>query len=197
MKRVALFGGTFDPAHAGHLEVARLARTHLALEAVYFIPCLLSPHKQGGPLPTSGLIRLQMLELALRRYSWARVDDRELGREGVSFSWQTAEEFSIADPSAKLYWIMGADQWQALPRWARPERLAEIVEFLVFTRGDQVLEGRPGYRSRFLEIRHPASSSEIRNAMAERRRVPDDWLDPGVESLIRANGLYGVPNAPS
>src|SRR5690606_6458302 len=73
--RVALFGGSFDPVHLGHVEIARLAVARLALDQVRFLPCRVSPHKTGGPPPAAADDRLAMLRLATAGLPWAVIDD--------------------------------------------------------------------------------------------------------------------------
>jgi len=186
-RRIGLFGGTFDPVHLGHLHLARVARESLGLDEVRFIPCRISPHKLGSE-PTPAAERLAMLRLATRNEPWAVVDDLETLRAGPSYSWQTARETRDRFPQARLFWIMGTDQWEALPHWAHPERLAECVEFIVFSRGAPAAP-RNGYGLHAIHADHPASATRIREALANgENHLP--WLDPEVESHIRRLGLY-------
>jgi len=186
-QKMALFGGTFDPVHLGHLYLADLARKALALDEVRFLPCRISPHKAGRvSAPSEG--RLEMLRLATGGLPWAIVDDCEIRRAGPSFSYQTAEAMSVQFPSSRLFWIMGMDQWEALPDWAEPQRLAEIVEFIVFARG-RAPEPRDGYRLHFVEGEHPASASAIRDAIAS-GETEHPWLAPNVAAWIREHRLY-------
>ena len=186
-RRIGLFGGTFDPVHLGHLHLAAAARDALKLDEVRFIPCRISPHKLGTE-PTPASERLEMLRLAAADLPWAVVDDIEIRRTGPSYSWQTAEALSAAFPLARLFWIMGTDQWEALPHWAHPERLAECVEFIVFSRGKPPLP-RPGYRLHALHADHPASATAIREALAG-SSSSHPWLPAKVSAHILAAGLY-------
>lgn len=189
-RRIGLFGGTFDPVHLGHLHLARVAREALALDEVRFIPCRISPHKLGSE-PTPAAERLAMLRLATRNEPWAVVDDLETLRESPSYSWQTARETRDRFPQARLFWIMGTDQWEALPHWAHPERLAECVEFIVFSRGAPAVP-RHGYVLHAIHADHPASATRIREALANgEEQLP--WLDPEVEAHVRRRGLYRRP----
>ncbi len=129
-----------------------------------------------------------MLRLATRNLPWAVVDDIETRREGPSYSWQTAEAMKQRFPDARLYWIMGTDQWDALLDWARPERLAACVEFIVFTRGKPPLP-REGYMLHAIEGDHPASASAIRNSIAA-GETAHPWLKPDVSRWITDRGLY-------
>lgn len=185
--RIALFGGTFDPVHLGHLSMAQRAHDQLSLGEVRFLPCRVSPHKQQLP-PSPAEARLQMLRLATEDQPWAVVDDSELHREGPSYSWRTAEDMQQRFPDSRLFWIMGSDQWEVLETWDQPERLAELVEFIVVARGGTP-RPRPGCLMHVLTDVHPASASEIRVQLG-RGSLGHPWLDPRVADYITANRLY-------
>lgn len=186
-KRIALFGGTFDPVHLGHLSMAQVARRELALDEVRFLPCRISPHKPDHP-PASAAARVRMLELATEDLPWAEVDESETRRPGPSYSWQTAEEMQQRFPACQLFWIMGSDQWQVLETWEQPQRLADIVEFIVFSRGASP-QPRPGCTLHPLTDVHPAKASQIREELAAGVDT-HAWLDPKVAAWIAAEGLY-------
>lgn len=185
--KIALFGGTFDPVHLGHIHLAESAKTQLRLDEVRFLPCQISPHKLDQK-PTPAADRLQMLRLATAKLPWAVVDDFEIQREGPSYSWQTAEAMVARFPESRIYWIMGVDQWRVLPQWARAERLAECVEFIVSARGEKP-EPQLGFRLHTLDDEHPAAATLIR-AEVSRGAVDHPWLDPAVSDWIRECGLY-------
>jgi nicotinate-nucleotide adenylyltransferase len=185
--RIALYGGTFDPVHLGHLHVAELAKNALELDEVRFLPCRISPHKSGRK-PSSGEDRLTMLKLATTGLPWAVVDDFELERDGPSYSYETAEWMAARYPAARLFWIMGGDQWDALSNWKHPERLAACVEFAVLSRGETVLP-RDGFRLHVVEGGHPASSTAIRQNISQ-GAVGHPWLAPAVAEWIEEKRLY-------
>ncbi len=188
-RRIGLFGGTFDPVHLGHIHLAGIARDALDLDEVRFLPCRISPHKTGTP-PTSGEDRLEMLRLATDGLPWAVIDDYELTHPGPSYSYQTAAAMAVKFPDARLFWIMGGDQWEALPRWKNPERLAGLVEFIVLSRGE-VPTPRNGYRMHPVPGLHRASSTAIRAAFSgDEREHP--WIHPHVAEWILEKKLYQV-----
>jgi nicotinate-nucleotide adenylyltransferase len=186
-KKIALFGGTFDPVHLGHIHIARTAVEALGLDEVRLLPCRISPHKLDTP-PTPAQDRLEMLRLATRDLAWAVVDDFEVRHEGPSFSYQTAEEMAARFPEARLFWIMGGDQWDALTNWKHPERLAALVEFIVITRGVKPKK-RSGFVLHALEAEHPASATTIREALA-RGEKKHHWLATTVSQWIQEHRLY-------
>jgi len=185
--KIALFGGTFDPVHLGHMHLASLARDALALDEVRFIPCWISPHKSNAP-HASGTERLEMLRLATSELPWAVADPCELHHEGPSFSFETARQSATAMPGARLFWIMGGDQWASLPHWRHPEILASLVEFIVLARGGDRPEPRPGHVLHVVRGEHPASATAIRGAI--HAGAPPRWLDPQVAAFIARRRLY-------
>jgi nicotinate-nucleotide adenylyltransferase len=186
-RRLALYGGSFDPVHNGHLQVARTAQQELALDLVLFIPCRQSPHTQDGTV-ASETERLEMLELATADLPWAEVSEIEMLLPPPSYSWVTAAAIREVYPESRLFWLMGADQWAVIETWHRPAYLADLVEFIVHDRGDPP-EPRVGFRTHFIHGDHSASATAIRTRAAN--ALPSDWLPPKVERYIRSRGLYG------
>jgi len=188
--KIALFGGSFDPVHFGHLAIAEAAQAACGLDRVFFLPCWQSPHKRDRQLAAAGQ-RIAMLELALRDLPWADVCRWEIERQQTSYSWRTAEHFAAEFPGAELFWILGADQWRALPGWAEPDRLAALLHFIVFPRGTEP-QPQPAFRHVEINLRHPASSTEIRHRLTTGEPTTG-LLDPQVADLIQSEQLYSSP----
>ncbi len=187
-RRIALYGGSFDPVHPAHPAIARAAVGQAELDQVIFLPAAQSPLKTRGPA-ASGELRVEMLRAALAGESWAEVSGWELDRPGPSYSWQTVEHFRKEQPETEWFWLMGVDQWQQLERWQRWEHLAGMVTFLVFTRDGLLPQPREGVRAIFLGGEFAGSSTAVRAARREGR----DWetlVAPGVAAVIRREGLY-------
>jgi len=185
--RLGFFGGTFDPVHEGHLEIGLKAVSALQLDRLIFLPCRRSPHKSAEPR-ASDHDRLAMLKLASAGHPNFRVDPFELERPPPSYTWQTIRALKLRFPAdTQFYLLIGLDQWEALPTWQDPERLAEEVEFIVASRN-----GSPSihdhYRAHFLKGNHPASASAIRSALATGHSPK--WLPNSVLAYIREKGLY-------
>src|SRR6478609_4693288 len=113
--KTALFGGSFDPVHFGHLLVAQAAREELQLDRLVFIPTWQSPFKLQNK-PASAAERLCMLRLALAGIPWCEVDDQELKRGGISYSIDTVRNYAHA-PGDELFYLIGADNVAQLPKW--------------------------------------------------------------------------------
>ena len=187
-RKIAVFGGTFDPVHLGHVKMAGLAQKALGLDEVRFVPCRISPHKTGQVAPAPGDDRLEMLRRATADLAWAVVDDCELHSDETSFSYATAESMRVRFPGARLFWIVGGDQWDALPQWRHPQRLAACVEFIVFGRGG-VPQPRAGFVMHVLAGSHPAAARAIREAIAQ-GDTSHPWLAPPVAEWIARRRLY-------
>ena len=105
-----------------------------------------------------------------------------------SYSWMTAESMREVFPRARLFWLLGEDQWEVIETWSRPDHLAEMVEFIVHSRGGQP-RPKTGFRAHFVAGDHPASGTRIREDAPQ--MLHGDWLHPDVERFIRSRGLYG------
>lgn len=181
---MGIFGGSFDPVHEGHIHLAKLAKEATELDEVWFLPCEISPHKTGRP-PTPGKERVKWLNAAIEDIPWAKVNEIELNLEGPSFSYRTLQNLSASHPQNDWFWIVGGDQWTALPTWKHPEILAELASFIVLARDGAVVESRLGYRMIRVEGEHPASSTAIREAIS-RGETSIPYLDPRVAQIMLA-----------
>ena len=187
---LGLFGGSFDPVHRGHLLVAQSAQEQLHLDRVIFIPAAQSPFKPGQS-PAGSVYRLQMLRLALAgRASW-EVDDLEVRRGGISYTIDTVRDLARRYPDARLYYLIGADLGQQLPKWRDAEELARLVHFAMVPRpGETFVDAPPPFQS--IRLKAPAveiSSSEIRDRVRHGKAV-DLFVGPEVAEAITKNRLY-------
>lgn len=183
VRRICLFGGSFDPVHEGHLTIASAAREACALDEVIFLPAACSPFKQGKQHFLTDEERMELLQLATAEQPWARVSDLDLTLPPPSWSWRLAAHFRELYPRAELYWLLGTDQWEQLHRWARYDYLLEQLCFIVYHRGTEP-QLREGARSVFLSGDHPASSSRIRSCLEEGLPLPASWLHPAVAGRL-------------
>ena len=185
--RTAIFGGTFDPIHSAHLEMARQAADQFQLDRVLFIPAGNPPHKHAD---TPFEHRYRMVELACAadpRFVASRLEE---GNE-KSYSIHTIERIKAANAEATdaLCFIIGSDAFAEIQTWRRWEDVIRAVEFIVVARPGYEIAGPPGARVHRLEtVELPVSSSDIRDALArgERRAA----LPPAVADYIREKGLY-------
>jgi len=188
LAKVALFGGSFDPVHRGHLFIAEKAVETCGLDRVIFLPCWKSPHKRGKEISDSE-DRVAMLRAATQDIPWAEVSEWEVSREEASYSWKTAQHFTGEfGEDAELFWIVGTDQWEVIEKWAEPEILADLLTFIVFPRGGTPAE-REGFRMLQVEASFDASSTEVRRRVKADEPI-DHLVVPEVEALIRQRKLY-------
>jgi len=203
-RRLGLYGGSFDPVHAGHLHVARAAHAARALERVLFVPAARPPHKPGRELAPAEH-RLAMLEIALAHEPAFALDARELSRPGPSYTIDTlrAIEAEQGGPQAvELYLILGSDNLAGLAGWrALAELLRRAQPVVVPRAGDP-----PGLPARLRRALGPElcerlergflSCAPVEVAACELRAAlacgedPGPALPPGVLEYVRAHGLY-------
>lgn len=200
--RVGLFGGSFNPPHAGHLAVARAVRAALRLDQVWLIPAARPPHKPDHPEMAPPADRLAMARLAAEGEDGLDVCDVELGRSGPSYTIDTVRELKAAHPATGFAWLLGADSVDELPTWRQAEALVREVELVVVTRPGHDLEQNlavvarelgpaavEALRRHVVAVEAPVSSTEIRR----RIRAGEPWEDQvpaAVAGYIRSRGLY-------
>jgi nicotinate-nucleotide adenylyltransferase len=221
-RAIALFGGSFDPIHAGHLAVARAAVEAFGLDQVIFIPSGIPPHKRRQRL-ASFTERYAMVALACAgepRFvpSLSEAGEDGLGRQ-VIYSVDTVRRFRKLhpSPSAKLYFILGADQFLDIAKWHQSAQLLRMCDFIVANRPGFGLDhlrsavepkllrraaGEPEEHGKHqtIELKHTTvhvlesvasdvSATEIRQLLAEKKSIRA-LVPPLVEEYIEKQGLY-------
>jgi nicotinate-nucleotide adenylyltransferase len=191
--RVALFGGTFDPVHLGHLRAAENAREALALDLVAFLPCAVPPHR-AAPVSTAE-DRLAMTRLATASHPRFESWDHELRRAGPSFTVETAAELVAERPHDRFLLLVGADTWPEMTSWREPERLFSLVEVAVVERpGSAPLRLAPPFpgargvhkvEGPTLPISATAIRERVQRGLSVRYLLPD-----AVDAYIAERGLY-------
>jgi len=146
-KKVGILGGTFDPIHNGHLEIANCALKQLPLDEIQFIPCNLPAHR-ATPLASSK-DRLAMVKLATENNPKFTVNALELERPGPSYTIETVK--ALKKPNQKLYFIIGADGYVSFKKWYHWQEIPNYCELVVYN--------RPGYD--ISAIHHPEISDQV------------------------------------
>jgi len=168
-RRIALYGGTFDPVHLGHEAVARNLLDLFALDEVLFIPAYVAPHKRGRAVSPS-LDRHAMLALATQGEPRFRVSTVELDAPQRPYTVETLARFrEELQSEAQLFFVMGADSWEEITTWREWERVLSLAEHLVVTRpGYGLPTGHvtPDVRGRVVDLRG-ATKAEAEAALAE------------------------------
>jgi nicotinate-nucleotide adenylyltransferase len=190
--RLALFGGSFDPPHLGHLAFARFALNALAPDRLLWLPAGRQWQKpdQVMAAPVHRVAMLKCLTADEPRFS---VDERELHRRGPSFTADSLREFARQFPGAELMFLIGQDQYAKLPTWYRAEVVAELATLVVVPRaGAHVVApaGMPRHRLQVLDLPNtPLSSTAVREAIARGEDI-SPMVGAEVASYIAAHRLY-------
>lgn len=219
-RRIALYGGTFDPIHKGHLRVAHGLSRIFALDQVLFIPADVAPHKRVRQV-TPALHRYAMLALATQEESGFLVSTIELDAPERPYTVETLSRMQeTLGNEAQVFFIMGADSWMEITTWREWERVLALSNHIVVTRPGYELDAEhvtPKVRERIVDLRGKnqeqaapeidksdgtkiyvtdavnmdVSATAIRQAVREGREA--DWLkfvQPPVANYIRKYGLY-------
>lgn len=190
MKRIGLFGGSFDPVHNGHLLVAMAACEEIGLDRVFFIPAAQSPFKpQSKPAPAE--MRLRLLRLALAGNTNCEVDQQELQRGGTSYTIDTVRDYRKRFPNSEVFYLIGADHIPQLHKWRCAEELARSVEFVAIPRPGQAAPApSAGFRVRSLRgFPFAVSSSQIRERVRAGKSI-DGLVPAAVAEVMRNSRLY-------
>ena len=199
--RFGLYGGSFDPVHYGHLLLAECCREQCRLDAVWFTPAAVPPHKQDRTLSPAN-DRIEMLKLAIGGHEAFSVYLGEVERGGVSYTVDTLERLHTEHPRDEWFVLMGADSLADLPNWRAPERICQLAIPVVVRRAgspevdDQVLSRLMSPERLALARQHRVtmpvidlSASDLRSRVAAgqsiRYRTPR-----AVEKYIETHGLY-------
>jgi nicotinate-nucleotide adenylyltransferase len=218
-KRIAIYGGTFDPVHTGHLEVAREVTKLFAIDEFLFVPARVAPHKLDREV-SSPLHRYAMLGLATQTESQLLISTFELDEAERKYTVDTLAHFrSLSGTLVDLFFVMGADQWLEIATWRDWERLLTLANVIVVTRpgvefsagnvGDVVAESvvdlrgqthptdllgiESGSRNVFVTdaVMRDVSATQVRNAVRQNMKEELDKLVPlEVANYIRKYRLY-------
>ena len=219
-KRIDFYGGTFDPVHLGHLEIAEKVLRLFEIDELRFVPAQLAPHKVSREV-TPALHRHAMLALATQDNARLLVSSFELDEPKRCYTVDTLAHFQaeLAE-TASMFFVMGADSWSEITTWRDWERLLTITNHIVVSRPGYDLSANPAtlaFAARIVDLRGAAkervaeivnnsegkrifvtdavmtdiSATEIRRAARERRHEQLVRLVPlPVANYIRKYGLY-------
>jgi nicotinate-nucleotide adenylyltransferase len=198
MKKMALFGGTFDPIHRGHITMALRLADALGLDEVILMPTFVPPHKIKDSLADSEH-RLAMCRIAASAHPILSVSDMEIARGGASFTVDTLAALAAQHPDAEWYLIVGADMFCTLRTWYRFGDIAKIATFCTVPRDGTDTTALLAYAEELTAqgVRcyvadrpvEPFSSTEIRRRLAAGESI-GEYLPDGVADYIRQHGLY-------
>jgi nicotinate-nucleotide adenylyltransferase len=192
-RRLGVFGGSFDPVHAAHVALARVALDTLNLDALHWMPT--GDAWQKTRKLTDATHRVAMLELAAQGEARFRVDDRETRRAGATYTLDTVQELRAEHPAAQWFMVIGQDQYARLHTWHRWRELLPLVTWAVAGRaGDE-----PGAPPEVAALPHDVrqlplppmalSATDIRARIARGESI-DGLVPPAVAAYIERNHLY-------
>ena len=208
-----MYGGTFDPVHAGHIEIARRVSQLFEIEKVVFIPAQMAPHKIGRPV-TEPIHRYAMLALATQSDPQLSISSFELDNPDRRYTVDTVAHFQrVLGDETELFFIMGADSWSEITTWREWERLLTMTNHIVVTRpgyeplttdvgaiGERIVDLRgtfiratPGTPGIFFTdmVMKDVSATRIRRVASEgRTNELTDLLPPPVLEYIKKYGIY-------
>jgi nicotinate-nucleotide adenylyltransferase len=194
--RIGIFGGTFDPPHAGHVAAARAVIAQLGLDRLLLVVANDPWQKSGQRVVSPAADRLALVEALAPEIPGAEASRLEIDRGGPSYSVDTAEEIlaEAGGQSVELYLVVGADLVPELETWHRAEDLRRLVTLAIVSRPTGPRPAvPPGWRAERVDGPQVSiSSSEIRDLLAHGRPV-EGMVPEAVIRCIRRRALYAMP----
>ena len=184
-RRIGLYGGTFDPVHQGHLDVARRVGKLFEIDEILFVPAQLAPHKLGRPV-TPAIHRYAMLVLATKDDEQLRISTFELDAPDRRYTVDTLMHFQQSLANDELFFIMGADSWADIETWRNWEQLLTVTNHIVVTRPGYFvdIEHSP-FVNRIVDTRGRSEVAELKNGEAPQIFITDVVMDDIAATDIR------------
>jgi len=132
---IAIFGGTFDPVHFGHINMAKQCLGQCQLDKLYFMPCAIPAHKTAPAISNNH--RVNMLKLAIKPFPHFEIDLRELNRQGPSYSLLSLQELRAEHPDSGILFLMGMDSFNSLDKWYQWQEIIKLCHIVVYQRPGQ------------------------------------------------------------
>ena len=201
---IGILGGTFDPIHAGHMQIAEQVESSLSPDELHFLPCAIPVHR--GMPQVNDAQRVRMIKLAIAGNSKFRLNLMELDRGGQSYMVDTLRQIRTQNQSVTIFLILGADAFNQFQSWKSPDEILQLAHLVVCRRpgveidksifashwvnSAEILARRSGACILPLEIdENPCSSTYVRELLLERNKA-DRCLSPAVYQYILRNHLY-------
>lgn len=199
-KKIGILGGSFDPIHKGHLNIAQSAYREFGLDEVWFIPAGHSPNKNEDNM-TPAKIRADMTALAISEYPHFRISMMEIEAQETSYTYLTLTKLKNQYPDTQFYFIMGADSLDYFETWSHPQIICEKAIILVAIRDDldlpEIQKKTEALKKEFPAVIYPLktgktdiSSTELRSQI-KHGKINLKLLPSKVEDYILKQGLYG------
>jgi len=201
MSRIGILGGTFNPIHNGHIQMAKYSHDAAKLDKVILMPTFVPPHKESTNL-VSCEHRLNMCKLACLNLPYAEVSDFEIKLEGKSYTYRTLELLKSHNKNYEFFFIVGADMFLSMQNWKNPEIIFELATVIAIPRDeDSVSELKEHYNNVLKKMGAKAivlkdsvltvSSTYIRDNI-DNQSALQSLIDSRVYNYIKENNLYRV-----
>lgn len=193
-RKIGIFGGTFDPPHNAHLQLAQMVLTELKLDSLYFIPASYHPLKRNADL-TPAEIRYEMIKAAVKSNKSFKVSRIEIDRPSISYTVDTLKMFRAYEniEHSLLYYIMGVDNLKDIQKWKNPQEIFNLANVVILNRpgfNEQAIS--ENYQNKVIQLdlpRYDISSTMIRKAIQHHEYVLD-LVPTEVYQIIRKYHLY-------
>lgn len=191
--RVAIFGGSFDPIHKGHLALAKSSIKEIKLDKLFFVPAKISPLKKNQAI-SAPLDRLKMARLAVKKIAKCEVSSFELNSSGLSYTFLTLLHFKKIFSKEDLFFLMGSDVLTTFKKWREWREILKICSLVVGQRSGEktAIKIPKGFKEKiiYLKAKMPEiSSTEIRSAFKESQNL-SKVCPKEVSHYIRKHRLY-------
>lgn len=200
-KQLGIMGGTFDPIHNGHIQMAQKCMEKFSLDEIIFLPAGEPPHKRSFGI-TDKYRRLEMTNLAVKDIPGFSVSDIEIRREGYTYTIDSLRELGQLYKNARFFYIIGADTLSELYTWRSIEEVAKLTKFLVVGRSNVPAEAlhnaaarvREDFGGQLLdaEFNGPEISSTFIRDLARKGAPLAGYVPDAVAAYIKENNIYGA-----
>lgn len=196
---IALFGGSFNPIHLGHIKLIKAISEKFDIDKFILMPTAVSPHKSNDEM-IEDTHRFNMCKIAVENIDYAEVSDLEIKRRGKSYTYLTLNDLKEIYPQDKIFLVVGADMFMTLQEWKNYQQILSDVSVIAVPRADikyEIMLNHSLFLKNFgaesfilIDSVMNVSSSEVRNKIKNNIEV-SQLLDDRVLKYIKDNQLYG------
>jgi nicotinate-nucleotide adenylyltransferase len=191
MKRIAFYGGSFDPVHDGHLTIARKLSEIFELDEFVFIPAFHAPHKKDKK-PTSAFHRFAMLALATAAEAQIKVSKMEIEAPERPYTVETLTHLKTELIDTQIFFVMGADSWQDITTWREWEKVLTLTNQIVVTRPDYEIgfsHVTDAIRERIVDLRNSRQPSAVSGQLEETKTEDRIFITDAVQIDVSATEI--------
>ena len=186
---IGVFGGSFNPVHAGHISLAREVVARKLADKVVMVLSPLNPLKEDPASLIDDYLRMEMLRIASLPYPRLEASDIELSMPRPSYTIDTLRRLAASNPGDSFRLVIGADNWECFDRWKDYREILRDFHPIVYPREGCAMPGEDSQATPMWADLLPVSSTMIRQRLITGETV-NNLIPPAVLDYIRANGLY-------